>query len=522
MRAAAAALALAVLASGCAGLRAEVNEKALHPRPEYELWPDEMGLEAEDVFVPVDGLRLHGWLVEADKPKATIVLFHGNYPNASPYVMWLHDLHAHHYNALVVNYRGFGASEGEADCWSLGRDAEAIVAWLDSRPALAKLPVGVLGISLGTMPALSVGVSCPRVGAVVLDSPFLPRKKLDQALGGFFATLAAPFLVPGELDSLALAARLERPLLVIHGAQDWIAEPEGAVEIAEKAKGPSFLWIAPDAGHAPGVAGFYDAIYDDAIHEFFDTWLVGEGSRVWLAGKWKPTEGGRVHVGPFVVRGEVKASVPVELLVASHVDGHDAPKLAWWRFVWHPGEPGWDGPVTGEPIAARVFAFDQGDVELAGDSWQSKLSREARSNRAIEKLGSEPDEKAIDEALAQDLDPVTRPALVRPLLRIAAEKEDRGDRAGAIRCCERALELAGSVAQGRVLGDAHWELGTDASLTAQIHRKLASLLGSGLAAERARHEALARELDERAAATKALRATKLREVLRERELAPTR
>src|SRR5438132_718215 len=114
-----AALALtlaAVSQSGCSSLHDEINSMALHAKPDYETWPEDQGLAAEDVFVPVDGLRLHGWLFKSEKARGNVVLFHGNFPNAAPYTLWAPPLVAADWNVLLVNYRGFGQSEGKPDC----------------------------------------------------------------------------------------------------------------------------------------------------------------------------------------------------------------------------------------------------------------------------------------------------------------------------------------------------------------------------------------------------------------------
>lgn len=521
---AATALALAVVAlssSGCSTLHDSLNKSALFPKPDYELWPDEVGLDAEDVFVPVDHLRLHGWLVTVPQAKATVVVFHGNYPNSGPYLLWVKALHSAGFNSLLVNYRGYGASEGEPDLWSLRRDGEAIGRWVDSRPELAKLPLGVLGVSLGTMVALATAEACPRVGAVVLDSPFLPRRGLKRALGSFFGTVTAPFLLPDDLDSEALAAQLERPLLVIHGVQDDIAEPISAVEIYRKARGPKFLWLAPDAGHSPGVAGFYDGIYESQVRAFFDAWLVGTATRPWLAVDWRESER-TVHVAPRLVRGEVKAPVPVEVCVAYRREDADEPGFLWRRWSWEPGKA-LDLTLAGEPLAVSLVAFAPEEVQVQGGGFELAFNRYARSDRLVMPLVFYVEKRAeLEAALATDLDPSVLPQAASNLYHASyIDSEFDMDRPKARATLRRALALQpADLHCCRILGNAYWQLSVHPLDVARIHRRLLELLDPGETVERAVHEKAIAELEEQAKALDARQAARMADVRRRRDLAP--
>src|SRR5207248_5731074 len=75
------------------------------------------------------------------------------------------------------------------------------------------------------------------------------------------------------------AARLgDRPLLVIHGADDGLVMPESARRIFEAASGPKELWIVLDCQHgqAPAVA---PEEYRKRVNSFFARWLIGDAQR---------------------------------------------------------------------------------------------------------------------------------------------------------------------------------------------------------------------------------------------------
>ncbi|MGB2817517.1 MAG: alpha/beta hydrolase, partial [Burkholderiaceae bacterium] len=77
--------------------------------------PEQFGVRAHDVEIrSADGTRLHGWFLPASgEPKGTVLHLHGNAANVSnhlPLVAWLP---ARGYNVLMLDYRGFGRSEGK-------------------------------------------------------------------------------------------------------------------------------------------------------------------------------------------------------------------------------------------------------------------------------------------------------------------------------------------------------------------------------------------------------------------------
>jgi fermentation-respiration switch protein FrsA (DUF1100 family) len=56
-----------------------------------------------------------------------------------------------------------------------------------------------------------------------------------------------------EVQPVVSASRLgDRPLLVIHGADDPLTDPKSADKIFAAASGPKEMWVIPDCGHSLG------------------------------------------------------------------------------------------------------------------------------------------------------------------------------------------------------------------------------------------------------------------------------
>ena len=78
--------------------------------------PDKGGLTYRDISVTTrDNLRIHGWLLEAEKPKGIVFFLHGNAENISTHIGSVYWLPEHGYDVLLMDYRGYGLSEGKPD-----------------------------------------------------------------------------------------------------------------------------------------------------------------------------------------------------------------------------------------------------------------------------------------------------------------------------------------------------------------------------------------------------------------------
>lgn len=246
----AAVAALALLAAGCTQL-------FLYPGHMQVLHPQKLGLRYEDVWLTApDGARLHGWhLQAAGTPRGTVLHLHGNAENISTFLAAVHWLPAAGYDVLLVDYRGYGQSEGVATIDSVHEDAQLALRALLERPG----PLFVFGQSLGGSAAIYAVAHEPRrerLGAVVTEGAFssykrIAREKLNQLW------LTWPFQYPfswllfsdryAAVDSVAQVAPV--PLLIVNGENDPVVSPSHARRLYDAARGPRELWIVPGGGH---------------------------------------------------------------------------------------------------------------------------------------------------------------------------------------------------------------------------------------------------------------------------------
>ncbi|CAE8683672.1 unnamed protein product [Polarella glacialis] len=225
---------------------------------------------------------------DGQPPPALLLRFGGNAELASEMARSteLCDLVADGFaNVLLVDYRGFGWSDGDASMLSIRRDAE------DTFQALTSIfsdcgrqfpagPVVVMGRSIGALCALHLSVlHIKKVDALVLDSPVAchwPMESIDssvwQALSSALgpAALAAagrqlllcPCCSTAEaktaqsgresccLDPQDLISCLDMPLLMINGTRDIVCPREQAAALfhASPSLSKELLWL-PGRGH---------------------------------------------------------------------------------------------------------------------------------------------------------------------------------------------------------------------------------------------------------------------------------
>ena len=230
------------------GLRSEMIERLFFYFPEkgVDSDPADIGLAFEDVFFQAsDGVRLHGWFVPGQGEVVWLWL-HGNAGNISHRLDNLKRLHDQlGVSVFLMDYRGYGRSEGRPTEAGIYRDAEAALAYLQSRTDIKQDRIVYFGRSLGAAVAVELATRHPPYG-LILESAFESVSEMARRAHPFLPVW--PFL-RGRYDSLAKLARVNAPLLVLHGDRDEIVPCEAGKRLFEAASGPKELSIIEGAGH---------------------------------------------------------------------------------------------------------------------------------------------------------------------------------------------------------------------------------------------------------------------------------
>ena len=236
------------------------------PYRPIEAEPSDIPLDFEDVRLQTeDGVEIHGWWIPSDGAEATVLMFHGNAGNISHRLQRISFFHDLGVDTLIIDYRGYGRSQGRPSEKGLYRDATAAYRHLTEVRRIDPSRIVIFGKSLGGAVATDLAVR-EKAGGLVLESTFTSIRDMARLL---IPILPVHLLVRTRLDSLSKIPRLEVPLLVIHGDRDEIVPFEQGKRIFEAATSETEFLSIPGAGHNDVLDRGGDP-YREAFRTFFD------------------------------------------------------------------------------------------------------------------------------------------------------------------------------------------------------------------------------------------------------------
>ncbi|TNF90387.1 MAG: alpha/beta hydrolase [Gammaproteobacteria bacterium] len=210
--------------------------------------PQIIGLEFEDVqLVTKDGIKLHGWFIPARQARGTVLFFHGNAGNISHRLDSIDIFNRLGLNVFILDYRGYGHSEGRVTEAGTYRDAEAGWNYLIQTRGLKPARIIVFGRSLGASIAAWLA-SKHEPAALILESSFSSVVSMAKRIYPIFPVR---WLTYFKYDTRRYVANTTCPVLVVHSKNDEIIPYAEGREVFEAAPGArQFLQIR--GGHNDG------------------------------------------------------------------------------------------------------------------------------------------------------------------------------------------------------------------------------------------------------------------------------
>ena len=220
---------------------------------------------SEVTISAADGMKLHGWLVKPPGvERAPLVLYYGGNAEEvshmleavgdtvrgdTPGVAW-----------LLVNYRGYGASEGSPSQVSLVADALAQHDYATTLPSIDAQRIFVFGRSLGSGVAVQLAAHRP-VRGVILVSPY---DSLAAVAKRYYWYLPVDWMLKHRFDSIGAAPQMKQPLLCFIAERDDVIPPEHAERLFAAWAGPKRRVLLGGAGHntTDSAQGFWPSVRD--------------------------------------------------------------------------------------------------------------------------------------------------------------------------------------------------------------------------------------------------------------------
>lgn len=217
-------------------------------------------------FITSDGVKLAGWYLPVEKPKAFVILVHG-YRVAKggkalglAYAKFLKEAG---YSTFLFDFRSVGDSAGNHI--SLGaaewRDVVAAYDYVKQLPETKGKKIGYLGVSMGAATTITAVGESGKGDFVIASVPFagfysqlLFRIEQEHLPAFVFAPalrLALPFLFGfdySSYDPIKLVGKIHVPLIIFQAKRDDYVNPAAELAVYKAANEPKELWQA-DAGH---------------------------------------------------------------------------------------------------------------------------------------------------------------------------------------------------------------------------------------------------------------------------------
>jgi fermentation-respiration switch protein FrsA (DUF1100 family) len=217
--------------------------------------PTRIGLGYEDiVLIHPRGERVHGWWLPAvGEPRGTVYFLHGNAQNISTHIMSVNWLPDAGFNVFLLDYRGYGLSEGKAKLDSAIDDIQLGLDWLGSSSGspmsrLQGKPLIVFGQSLGASMAIDVmsaEENQEKAQCAVFEAAFSGYRDIAGVMMKRswllwpMRPLVLPLLPNHEMDPIERIADVLMPKMIMHSKEDAVvpfSQGEALYDAASSAK----------------------------------------------------------------------------------------------------------------------------------------------------------------------------------------------------------------------------------------------------------------------------------------------
>ena len=197
--------------------------------------PKILDLPFESTYISTsDGILINVFLLK-QKPELlvtapTIIYFHGNAGNIGHRLLNASELyHTLECNILLVEYRGFGHSQGTPSEAGIYKDAEAAINYLLSLSGIAKDKIILFGRSLGGAVAIHLAQHSQlsqKISAIIVENTFTSIPEVAKLLFNCKLVKFIPkWVYKSKYDSLSKIKSIKVPILFLSGLDDELIPP---------------------------------------------------------------------------------------------------------------------------------------------------------------------------------------------------------------------------------------------------------------------------------------------------------
>ncbi len=185
----------------------------------------------EELNIPsFDSKKINGLLFKTSNPKGLVFYLHGN---AGTLAAWGNSSRIYTdlgYDFFILDYRGFGKSEGEIESETqVNKDIEIVYKELSKRYESSKIII--IGYSIGTGVAANLA-SNEKSKALVLQAPFYNFKQYSEGRVSYFPNILKKF----EFKTNQNIIKIKCPIYIFHGNSDKLIPFENSLKLKKLLK----------------------------------------------------------------------------------------------------------------------------------------------------------------------------------------------------------------------------------------------------------------------------------------------
>ena len=220
------------------GLWMFVRQPRIVFRPSRELLgdPSDVGLAFEDVYPRLsNGVRVHGWWIPGDDPHKVILCFPGSIGNISHELTTASFLRRSGASVLIIDYPGFGTSEGHPSETGCYRAASAAWTYAIEARGIQPSHTTVFGRSVGGTVAAWLAARHPDCARLVVHSAFTSVPDVAARAYPFFPVRYFCYI---RFNTLKQIRACRCPVVVMHPTADSVIPLRHGERILEEAPEP--------------------------------------------------------------------------------------------------------------------------------------------------------------------------------------------------------------------------------------------------------------------------------------------
>ena len=242
------------------------------PSPVIRKTPRNAGMSFDNIaLVADDGINIQGWFVPAQPPEQaspnnppppTLLFFHGRAGNMSDCLEKIRLFHDMGLNVFIIDYHGYGQSDGAPSERALSGDALAAYFYLTQKRNVKPEQMYMYGEDIGAGVAINLVTRVAAAGLISEGAYASILKNIEND----WPLIPWQYLLRNQFDSLTRIRDVHMPILIIHSADDDLVPVTDSRRLYALANEPKELVEIHGPHHDAFVKSF--DVYYDKIEQF--------------------------------------------------------------------------------------------------------------------------------------------------------------------------------------------------------------------------------------------------------------